>query len=338
MQQVWISRAGEPEVLVVQSAEDPIPRSGEVRIRVEAAGVNFADVLGRMGAYPGAPKIPFVPGFEVAGIVDAVGQGVTDLSEGDSVLALTRFGGYSDLVCVPQGQVLKRWEWMGAQEASAIPVNYLTAYAALLVLGSLRPDDRVLIHDAGGGVGVAALDICKIIGVETFGTASIQKQAFLEGRGLDHFIDYHSRNYDDLIQELTHGQGVQLILDPMGGAHWIRNYRLLAPMGRLIHFGISSAAPGRRRSLIHLLRLVAKVPFYTPIKLMNDNKGVAGINLNHMWEHTELMRRWLGQIMHWYDEALFRPHVDKSYPLDRAAEAHHAIHNRENLGKLILLP
>jgi NADPH:quinone reductase-like Zn-dependent oxidoreductase len=338
MQQVWISRAGKPKVLVLRRADDPIPRSGEVKIRVEACGVNFADIMGRMGIYPDAPKIPFVPGFEVAGVIDAVGQGVAELKEGDKVLAVTRFGGYSDLVCVPHYQVMQRWDWMSAAEAAALPVNYLTAYVSLLVMGSLKPDDKVLIHNAAGGVGLAALDICKIVGAETFGTASPQKHDFLKGRGLDHTIDYRNRQYEGVIRELTGGKGLQLILDPLGGAHWARNYRLLAPTGRLICSGVSSAVAGQRRSWLGIARLIAQVPFYTPTKLMNDNRGVAGINLSHMWEQTDLLRRWLQQIMHWYDEALFRPHIDKSFPLAQAAEAHQTMHNRENIGKLLLIP
>ncbi|RMG99837.1 MAG: alcohol dehydrogenase, partial [Chloroflexi bacterium] len=203
MRQIWITKPGEPEVLEIREAPTPIPQNGEVRIRVETIGINFADVLGRMGIYPDAPPIPYVPGYEVAGIVDAVSQGVPDLKEGDRVFALTRFGGYADTVCVPHKQVFKRLDWMSAQDAAALPVNYLTAYQMLVVMGSLRPGDKVLIHGAAGGVGLAALDICRIIGAETFGTASPEKHDFLLERGLHFPIDYRNHDFEQVVMDLT---------------------------------------------------------------------------------------------------------------------------------------
>ena len=161
MKQIWITKAGQPEVLRTQTAPDPIPGNGEIRIRVLASGINFADMMGRMGTYPDAPAIPYVPGYEVAGFIDLVGQGVPDFKEGDNVFAATRFGGYSNVVCVPYKQAFNRLDWMPVTDAAALPVNYMTAYMALIVMGSLKPGDKVLIHNAGGGVGLAALDIRK---------------------------------------------------------------------------------------------------------------------------------------------------------------------------------
>jgi NADPH:quinone reductase-like Zn-dependent oxidoreductase len=338
MRQVWISEAGVPEVLQLSEAPDPTPRAGEVRIRVEACGVNFADALGRMGIYPDAPAIPYVPGYEIAGKVDQVGQGVADIEEGDIVFALTRFGGYSDLVCVPYKQVFRRWEWMSAEDAAGIPVNYLTAYLMLVVMGSLRSGNTVLIHNAGGGVGLAALDICRIFGAKTFGTASAHKHAFLKERGLDHVIDYKSREYGEAIRDLTGGRGVEIILEPQGGPHWSKNYRLLTPTGRLINFGISSAATGKRRSWLGMVRLIVNWAFFSPAKLMNENRGVLGVNLAHLWAETDLLQSAMEQILNWYDEALFRPQIDRSYKFSEAALAHHYIQDRKNIGKVLLTP
>ncbi len=338
MRQIWISKAGSPEVLVLRQGQEPPVRSGEVKIRVEASGVNFADVLGRLGIYPDAPGIPYVPGYEVAGVVIDVGQGVTELKEGDKVFALTRFNGYSEVVCVPHKQVFKRLEWMSVEHAAALPVNYLTAYQCLIVMGSLRAGDKVLIHNASGGVGLAALDICKIIGADTFGTASPGKHEFLRQRGLHHAIDYRHEDYERVVREHTGGKGVQLILDPLGGAHWQKNYRLLQPTGRLVEFGASAAAPGKRRSWFSLLGWLGNISFYNPIKLMNDNKAIIGVNIGHLWDHTELIRPWMRQIVEWYDEALFRPHVDKVFAFSDAAAAHHYLQDRQNRGKLLLIP
>lgn len=338
MRQVWIARAGPPDTLEVREAADPVPRVGEVRIRVEASGVNFADILGRMGLYKGGPPIPYVPGYEVAGVIDAIGQGVPDLREGDKVFAATRFGGYSDVACVPHLQVFKRLDWMTVEDAAALPVNYLTAYIALLVMGSLRPGDRVLIHSAAGGVGLAAVDICRIVGAEAIGTASPHKHSFLLERGLKHVIDYRNEDYERAVMDLTAGKGVNLVLEAMGGIHWVKNYRLLMPTGRLVHFGISSAAPGKTRSLLAVARMLVQLPFYHPIKLMNDNRAVMGVNLNNLWEQMDMMRDWMRQIVAWYDEALFRPHIHRTFRFSKAAEAHHIIQDRKNIGKVLLIP
>jgi NADPH:quinone reductase-like Zn-dependent oxidoreductase len=338
MKQIWITKAGLPNVLQAQTAPDPIPHNGEIRIRVQASGVNFADVMGRMGTYPDAPPIPYVPGYEVAGVIDLVGQGVLGLKDGDNVFAATRFGGYSDIVCVPYKQVFKRLDWMPITDAAALPVNYLTAYMMLIVMGSLKPGDKVLIHNAGGGVGLAALDICNIIGAETLGTASPEKHEFLMQRGLRHPIDYRNRDFEGVVQDITGGRGVQLILDPIGGKTWPKNYRSLSPTGRLVYFGVSGMATGMKRSLLGLLRMLVWLPFYTPFKLMNDNKAVVGVNLGHMWGQTDMMQEWMGQIVTWYDEALFRPHIDKTFKLEEAAAAHLYIQNRKNTGKVLLIP
>lgn len=338
MKQIWIKKAGEPEVLQLEQAPDPIPRSGEIRIRVEACGVNFADILGRMGVYPDAPPIPYIPGYEVAGVVDLVGQGVPNFKEGDKVLAVTRFGGYSDVVCVNYRQAMQRFDWMTAADAAALPVNYLTAYVMLIVMGSLHPGDKVLIHGAGGGVGIAALDICKIIGAEVIGTASPEKHEFLQKRGLKYPIDYQEPDFEQRVQEITNKRGVELILDPVGGKNWPKNYRLLSATGRLIHYGVSSMANGKKRSILGLLKMLVWLPFYSPFKLMNDNKAVMGVNLGHLWSEKAMLQKWLNEILEWYDEALFRPQIDTYFGFEQAAEAHHYLQDRKNIGKVLLIP
>ena len=196
MRQIWITKAGAPDVLVVKEAPDPQPRSGEMRIRVAASGVNFADILGRMGLYPDLPPIPVVPGYEVGGRVDAVGEGVDASWVDREVMAMTRFGGYSDVVCVPENQVFIRPAGMSAFDAAAIPVNYFTAWQLLVVMGGLKQGETVLIHSAGGGVGVAATQIAKHIGARVIGTASAAKHAELRALGVDHLIDYRTEDFE----------------------------------------------------------------------------------------------------------------------------------------------
>src|SRR5690348_10904235 len=172
MRGVWITKAGGPEVLAVRETPDPQPQLGEVRIAVRAAGLNFAEVMARQGLYPDAPKPPCVVGYEVAGVVDALGTGAQGPDVGRRVMALVRFGGHADTVCAPAAQVLEIPDELGFEEAAALPVNYLTAYHMLFRVANLRPQERVLVHMAAGGVGLAVLQLCATVdAVTTFGTA-----------------------------------------------------------------------------------------------------------------------------------------------------------------------
>ncbi len=228
MRQVWITRVGPPEVLELREAPDPAPKPGEVQIRVRASGINFADIMARLGLYPDSPKLPAVVGYEVAGEIAAIGDGVTR-AVGEKVFAITRFGGYSDVVCVPAAQALPLSDGMTYEEAAAIPVNYLTAYQMLIQMGALKSGERVLVHSAAGGVGLAAIDLCRIHGAEVIGTASASKHGLLRERGAAHLIDYNTQDYEAEVKRLTSGRGVHIVLDAMGGEHWRKGYRCLAP-------------------------------------------------------------------------------------------------------------
>src|SRR5262245_32338606 len=238
MRQIWITKYGPPEVLAVKEAPDPEPKPGEVRIRVEASGVNFADIVGRVGLYPDLPPAPIVPGYEVCGRIDAAGADVDASWVGRDVVALTRFGGYTDLVCVPIGLVFARPPRSSALEAAALPVNYLTAWQLVVVMGGLKRGETVLVHSAGGGVGIAATQIAKHIGARIIGTASASKHSELRALGADYLIDYRKEDFEVKVREITNGRGVELILDAIGGDSLKKGYRLLAPTGRLGMFGI----------------------------------------------------------------------------------------------------
>ena len=337
MKRVWIPRTGGPEVLEVREEPDPTPGPGQVGVRVEAAGVNFADLMMRMGLYPDAPPLPAVPGYEVSGTIDAVGPGVDPGRLGAPVVAMTRFGGYSDRVVIDDGQASLRPAGMDAVTGAAIPVTGLTAWMMLEVMGRVQPGDRVLVHSAGGGVGLMALDLIKYRGGYAIGTASAGKHTELRERGFDELIDYTKVDFE---QALRGGPGLDLILDPVGGESWAKGLRLLRAGGRLICFGMSSNATGTSRSLLALLRNMWAVPWRSvnPISLMNENHGVMGVNMGHLWEEGPRVRTWLDGLMARWEEGRLRPHVHATVPFSRAAEAHAILHRRENLGKVILVP
>ncbi len=307
-------------------------------MRVSAAGVNFADIMARMGLYPDAPKLPAVVGYEVSGVVDALGEGVEGLAVGTRVLAMTRFGGYSDAVCVPAIQVIGIDDGLSFESAAAIPVNYITAWLMLIRLGNLQKGDRVLIHSAGGGVGQAALQMAKWRGAEIFGTASPGKHERLRELGVHHCIDYRSRDFEAEVARITDGKGVQLIIDAVGGASFKKSYRSLAPMGRLFLFGASSFAPGNKRSILAALKGLLSLPKFKPIPLMNDNRGVFGINLGHLWDESETLLAMIGEMLELVGEGVLAPVVDVTFPFDKAADAHQYIQDRKNFGKVLLTP
>ncbi len=344
MQQVWITRTGGPEVLELREAADPRPGPGEVCIRVEAAGVNFADLMARYGLYPDAPPLPAVVGYEVGGTVERVGADVAGFAAGDAVFAMTRFGGYSSMVCVPAGQVFRRPARMTAEEGAALPVTYLTAFQAMVLMGGLRRADerggkrqRVLVHGASGGVGTAAADLGKLYDVELFGTASPAKHDYARARGYHHLLDYRHPGWPAALMDLTGGHGVHLALDPIGGASWTKSLACLAPTGRLVIFGFSALAGGGR---LGVLRQMLRVPWlkFNPFRLMSKNQGVLGVNLGHLWHVGEDVRGWALQLLRYYEQGHLRPHVGKVFPLAEAAAAHRYIEDRKNTGKVLLKP
>jgi NADPH:quinone reductase-like Zn-dependent oxidoreductase len=338
MRQIFITRTGGPEVLKIQESPDPSPRKGEVLVRVKAAGINFADILARQGLYPDAPKLPCVVGYEVSGIVESVGDDADKNWIGKSAIAMTRFGGYSDIVIVPTAQIFEKPESLTFEQGAAIPVNYLTAYALLVVMGSLHADESVLIHNAGGGVGLAALDIAKHIGATTFGTASPSKHEFLRTRGLDHPIDYRTGDWLAVLKELTGGRGVELVIDPLGGGHWKKSYKAVRTTGRLGMFGISTASATGFKGKLNLLKAAAQTPFFHPFGLLNRNKGVFGLNLGHMWHEGEKVAVWTRALVDGVRDGWVRPHVDKAFPFEQAGDAHAYMEARKNIGKVVLVP
>lgn len=340
MRQVVIPRHGPPEVLELRESPDPAPGPGEVRVRVEAAGINFADILARMGLYPEAPDPPAVVGFEVAGRVDAVGEGVAEEWLGRPVIGLTGHGGYADVLCLPASRVFPRPQGMSAGEGAALPVVYLTAYVALVVMGSLSEGERVLVHNAGGGVGLAALELCRIRGATAYGTASPWKHGALRERGAAEVIDYRSLDFEEEVGRITDGEGVDVVLDPLGGESWKKSYRCLRPTGRLVIFGMSSGAPGKRRSWIDALRALVRVPWLAlnPLRLLSDSRAVVGVNLQRIRKDPERARAWTERLLEWYREGELHPRVDRAFPLAEAAEAHRYIQDRRNLGKVVLVP
>jgi len=339
MRSLFITRFGGPGVLEVREVPTPSPKPGEVRVRVRAAGLNFSDVMARKGLYPDAPPPPCVMGYEAAGEIDALGEGVDGLEVGARVILLSRFGAQAEHVCVPAQQVLPMPEGASFEEAAAMPVVYLTAYHMLFRLAALRPKRKVLVHMAAGGVGVAAIQLCRTVAdVEIFGTASASKHEFLRELGCDHPIDYRNLDYAAEVLRLTGGKGVDLVLDPLGGRDWKKGLRLLRPAGHLIAFGFANMSAGEKRSFLHMVRQALGVPLMTPLGLMDKNRTVSGVNVGHLWGEIEMLTEELEDLLALWRAGKIAPKVDAVVPFAEAARAHGRLEKRQNVGKVVLVP
>jgi NADPH:quinone reductase-like Zn-dependent oxidoreductase len=343
MRAVVQTGTGGPEVLQVQERPDPAVGPGDVRIAVRAAGINFADTLARVGLYPDAPKPPCVMGYEVAGEIESVGEGVTGRKPGDRVVAGTRFGGQAELVSVPVAQVLPLADRLSYEQGAAIPVNYSTAYSGLVIMAGVKEGERVLVHAAAGGVGTAAVQIARMLGAEVFGTASASKHDAIRELGVTHAIDYRTQDFEQEVMQITGGEGIDIAFDAQGPRSFRKDYRLLRPGGRLVMYGLSEASSGQGRSIPRLIGSVAQMPIATmpwwkSLGMMNENKGVFGLNMLAWWDKEGSVERITGPLIERIEEGGLEPIVAESFPFDRAGEAHRFIGDRRNIGKVVLVP
>ncbi len=332
MRAIVITKHGGPGALQVQERPDPVCGADQVRIDVAAAGINFADVMARMGLYPDAPKTPCVVGYEVAGTVLEVGSGVEGVGAGERVLAGTMFGGYASQVVVPAGDVVPLPERLTFEQGAAIPVNYATAWAGLIGYGGLQRGERVLVHSAGGGVGIAATQIAKRIGAEVYGTASPGKHERIRELGVDHALDYTRPGWERGLPRFD------VVLDAVGGASFRRSYNMLRPGGRLVAFGASSLVSGERRNLVTALRGVARMPRFNMVKQMSESKAVIGLNMLSLWKDRGTLRPWIAPLQELLDDGTVEPVVAEAFPFERAGAAQSMIVERRNVGKVVLTP
>ena len=336
MRAVVITKHGGPEVLRVEERPDPRLGAGEVRIEVSAAGINFADVMARMGLYPDAPKTPCVVGYEVAGTILELGEGASTpehpLAPGQRVIAGTQFGGYASQVVVPAADVLPLADALSFEQGAAIPVNYGTAWAGLIGYGNLQPGERVLVHSAGGGVGIAATQIAKHSGAEVYGTASPGKHPRCLELGVDHMLDYTTPGWERGLPRFD------VILDAVGGKSFRTSYSLLRPGGRLVAFGASALVSGERRNPVTALRGVIRMPRFNMIKQMSESKAVIGLNMLSLWKDRGSLQPWIGPLQAMLDDSVIKPVVAADFSFEDTGAAQTMIVERRNLGKVVLTP
>jgi NADPH:quinone reductase-like Zn-dependent oxidoreductase len=322
MRAVVITEQGDPEVLEVRDWPEPELGAGQVRVDVAAAGVNFADVMARIGLYPDAPEPPCVVGYEVAGTVAEVGPGVDGVEVGQRVFSGTRFGGYAERVVIPASHAVPLPDGMSFEQATAIPVNYATAWAGLIRYGGLWPGERVLIHAAAGGVGIAATHIAREQGAEVWGTASAEKHDAIRGFGVEHAIDYRQEGWDEGLP------GFDVVLDGVGGSNFKRSYDLLRPGGRLVAIGSAGVVSGD-----------VKMPRFRIMEQMFESKSIVGVNVLRLWDNWDSQEMpWVEPLSELLERGSLRPVVAETFPFEEAPDAHRMLMERRNVGKVVLVP
>ncbi len=338
MRAIVIPRHGPPEVFEEREIPDPRLKPQDVRVRVEAAGVNFADLMGRVGLYPDAPKMPFAPGYEVAGVVEEAGA-KAGIAVGTRVMAVTRFWGYAERVRLPAHAAVEIADEIDFVTAAAVPVNYFTAYLALVHAGAAKAGERVLVHGGAGGVGLAAIDLARPLDVALYATAgSDEKCRKLEERGVVKAFNYREEDYAAASRRALDGRGYHLILDPLGPESFAKGLTILEPLGRIITYGFSSLVTGPKRKLWHAAVSLLKAHKVNPITLMNENKGIHGLNLAHLFHEKDLLREGMAGLNEKLQTKQITPTIDRTFPLtaEGAAAAHAHLHARANFGKVVL--
>ena len=332
MKRIVYTKRGGLEAIEIIDEKSPEPGNNEVMIEVHRAGINFADLMMRQGLYGAAPDFPFTPGYEVSGVIRAIGSDVERHNVGDRVVALTGFGGYAEQVVVSEERAWTLPDNVSFDAAAALPVTYLTAHHMLVHLGNFREGDSVLVHHAAGGVGTATAQIVKALkGGRIYGTASVEKADFVEEMGM-----IHIPRGEDFVQRIKgESDGVHHALDPVGGKHVMESYKALRNGGRLYVFGASSAVKGPKRSLWTAIKMWRTTPRFDPIRMMNSNKSVYGVHMG-MWKDEEIAREQMIALASMLEKGQIDPVIDSVYRFEDVAKAQQYIHNRGNRGKVLL--
>ncbi|XP_051904603.1 synaptic vesicle membrane protein VAT-1 homolog [Hippocampus zosterae] len=315
----------------------PSLKAAEVQVRVKACGLNFADLMARQGLYDRLPSPPVSPGMECSGVVEAVGEEVTDRKVGDQVMVLSRFGLWQEVVAVPANHTFLMPEGMSFEEAAAIPVNYITAYMMLFDFGHLRPNQSILIHSAAGGVGTAATQLCKTVkDVTVFGTASASKHEAIGQAGVTHPIDYRTKDYVEEVRKIS-PKGLDIVLDPLGGSDTHKAYNLLKPMGKLITYGAANMLAGQKKNLLAVAKNWYHQFSIHTLNLIQSNKSVCGFHLGYLEGETELISQALNAILDLYKQGKVKPRIDSTWHLEQVGDAMRKMQERNNIGKVVLI-
>jgi NADPH:quinone reductase-like Zn-dependent oxidoreductase len=336
MKRIEYVKFGGPDVLQVRDFNLNDPLDDEVQIQTHFAGINFAEIMTRMGLYPGAPKPPSSIGGEASGIITKIGKNIQNYAVGDKVMVFAPFRSYSSHININEQMLMKLPESFSLDQGAAFPVIYMTAYMMMFDLGNLKKDEIFFIQGAGGGVGTAAIQLAKSVGAKIIGTSSGWKHERLKNMGVDLCIDYNTENVKEKIMDYTNGYGVDLIIDPVGGKQWSESYSMLAPMGKLIVYGNQNLVQGKTRSTLALAKEFFSMPKIKPFEMIGQNKAIMGYHLGRLKGAEHKIKRAMLGIYKMIEQGDVNPVVGKVFPFDQASQAHEYIQKRKNFGKVLL--
>jgi NADPH:quinone reductase-like Zn-dependent oxidoreductase len=332
-QHILITRHGGSEVLQLVEDQLPEPKVGEVRVKILTCGVAFTDILIREGLYPGIPKVPFSPGYEIVGVVDKLGAGVSTVELGQRVAALTIVGGYSQYICLPAAELVPVPEEVDASEAVCLVLQYVTAYQLLHRVARVKPGDRILIHGAAGGVGTALLELGKLANLQMYGTASQAKHELVSNLG-GVPIDYKHENFVKRVYSLT-GDGVDVVFDAIGGTHLLNSYKTLRNKGKLISYGFSSALSAKQG---RILKLGTSFAILSILQLLPDGRKAVFYNIASLKkQHPDWFREDITKLLDLLSHKQIKPIIADRLPLAKAAHAHKLLDRSAVSGQLVLL-
>ncbi|WP_431800615.1 quinone oxidoreductase family protein [Halobacillus andaensis] len=324
MKTVLFKQYGGPDVLETAEVDRPEPQKGEVLIKVNAIGVNYADTARREGAYVVPTPLPFTPGAEIAGVVEEAGEGGEDFARGDRVVTLVGSGGYSEYVTAPANSLIRIPEGLDDESAVALPLQGLTAYHLLTTMGKLEKGETVLVHAAAGGVGTLAVQLAKHFGAgSVIATASTEEKLSLAKElGADHLVNYTNTNWREAVMDATNGKGVDVALEMAGGEVFHETIKCMRSFGRVVIYGVASGTPAEMY----------------PSGLMNRNLSVIGFFLPQIMKKPDLFEKSLEELLLLVHEGRLKLSVGGVYQLEEASKVHELLQGRKTTGKLILKP
>lgn len=335
MKAIYIVKHGiADEAFEVRETAKPIPKAGEVLVKVEGFGLNFADVMARKGLYQDAPPMPSLIGYDICGKVERLGIGVTNVTEGDRVTAMTRFGGYAEYAVTDARATAKIPDHLSIAEATALTTQYCTAYFCIAEMVNVFEGDKVLIHSAAGGVGTALMQYAKYKGCEIFATTgSESKVALLKQMGAHHVINTAKTEFDDYIEDATKGDGVDVIFDAMGAGFVKRGIKVLSPGGRMVSFGASEMSDST--NIFSKIGKGLQFGIYHPAEFIMTSKSLIGVNMLRIADGKPLaLKRCLENVVRLVEEGVFKPQAGKIFKAEEIAEAHKFLEGRKSTGKV----
>ncbi len=338
MKAAFVTKYGGPEVLEIRETPVPVPAPDQILVKVRAIGLNFADVMGRFGVYPGTPQPPFILGLEFSGDVVGVGANVTLFKGGERVMGYSRHGSHAEYVCLNEQLATELPANMGYEEGASFLVVYLTAYHGIVRLANIRKGEKLLVHAAAGGAGLATLQLGRHLGAEIFGTAGTEEKLELaRENGAHHAINYNTSDFADEVKRITSNYGIDVVMDAVGGLVYDKSWNLLAAMGRYILYGLAAVAGKGALNKLKAATVMSLMKPIFPPQLMSANKAIFGFNLGTLKGKEGYFKEATLELLKLYDMGVLKPLVGRVFNFSEIVEAHRALQTRQTVGKVVVL-